>query len=55
MTNELEPIEENWYYDLEQNHHIMVVAVDEASSRSSTKMAKLKSLTWRNGKISILK
>ena len=29
MTNELEPIEENWYYDLEQNHHIMVVAVDE--------------------------
>jgi len=29
MTNELEPIEESWYYDLEQNRHFIVVAVDE--------------------------
>ena len=29
MTNELEPIEESWYYDLEQHHHFKVVSVDE--------------------------
>ncbi|MEJ2691023.1 MAG: hypothetical protein P8130_13990 [Deltaproteobacteria bacterium] len=29
MINELEPLEENWYYDLEQDHHFMVVSVDE--------------------------
>lgn len=29
MTNELEPIEESWYYDLELNRHFIVVAVDE--------------------------
>ena len=29
MINDLEPLEENWYYDLEQDHHFMVVSVDE--------------------------
>ena len=29
MINDLEPLEANWYYDLEQNHHFMVVSVDE--------------------------
>ncbi len=29
MINELEPLEENWYYDLERDRHFMVVSVDE--------------------------
>ncbi len=29
MSNDLEPIEENWFYDLESDHHFKVVSVDE--------------------------
>lgn len=29
MINELDPIEEHWFYDLESDHHFKVVSVDE--------------------------